>query len=149
MLTHWSTTLHVDGYLYGFSGRHEEEGELRCLDLKAGKVQWQTTGYEEDVSKLKQSPVTGAILDPSGNPMPYPFFGRGSKIQIGDRFLVLGERGTLALLKINPEKFEELGRMSVSGIKYPAWAAPVLSRGRVYLRSETHLVCLDAIAPQQ
>lgn len=145
MLTHWSTTIHVDGFLYGFSGRHEEEGELRCLDLKSGKVQWQTTGYEGDVSKLTQSPVTGEIRDGSGKAIPFPFFGRGSKTQIGDRFLVLGERGTLALLKINPERFEELGRMSVSGIKYPAWAAPVLSRGRIYLRSETHLVCLDAV----
>ncbi len=143
MLTHWSTTMHVDGFLYGFSGRHEEEGELRCLDLKTGKVRWQTTGYEGDVSKLKQSPVTGEIQDANGKTIPFPFFGRGSKIQIGDRFLVLGERGCLSLIKVNPDQFEELGRMSVSGIKYPAWAAPVLSRGRVYLRSETHLVCLD------
>ena len=143
MLTHWSTTIHVDGFLYGFSGRHEEEGELRCLDLKTGEVLWQTNGYEGDVSKLSQSPVTGDIKDGSGKVIPFPFFGRGSKIQLGDRFLVLGERGTLALTRINSSKFEELGRMSVTGIKYPAWAAPVLSRGRVYLRSETHLVCLD------
>ncbi len=143
MLTHWSTTIHVDGHLYGFSGRHEEEGELRCLDLETGKVLWQSTGYEGDTSKLSQSPVTGEFKDGTGKIIPFPFLGRGSKIQIGDRFLALGERGTLSLMKINPDKFEELGRMSVSGIKYPAWAAPVLSRGRVYLRSETHLVCLD------
>ncbi len=144
MLTHWSTTIHVDGHLYGFSGRHENEGELRCLDLKTGDVIWQSTGYEGDISKLTQSPVTGEIKEASGKTIPFPLLGRGSKIQIGDRFLILGERGTLALAKINPEKYEELGRMSVAGIKYPAWAAPVLSRGRVYLRSETHLVCLDA-----
>jgi outer membrane protein assembly factor BamB len=143
MLNHWSTSIHVDGFLYGFSGRHEEEGELRCLDLATGKVQWQSIGYDGDISKLTQSPVTGEIKDGTGKVIPFPFFGRGSKIQIGDRFLVLGERGTLALIKVNPERFEELGRMSVPGIKYPAWAAPVLSRGRVYLRSETHLVCLD------
>lgn len=143
MLNHWSTTIHVNGYLYGFSGRHENEGELRCLDLKTGDVLWQTTGYEGDLTKLTQSPVTGEIKDGDGKTIPFPLLGRGSKIQIGDRFLILGERGTLALAKVNSEKYEELGRMSVAGIKYPAWAAPVLSRGRVYLRSETHLVCLD------
>lgn len=143
MLNHWSTTIHVDGYLYGFSGRHENEGELRCLDLKAGDVIWQTTGYEGDLTKLTQSPVSGEIKDGTGKTIPFPLLGRGSKIQIGDRFLILGERGTLALAKVNPKEYVELGRMSVSGIKYPAWAAPVLSRGRVYLRSETHLVCLD------
>ena len=145
MLNHWSTTIHVDGLLYGFSGRHENEGELRCLDLKTGDVIWQSTGYEGDISKLTQSPMTGEIKDSSGKTIPFPLLGRGSKIQIGDRFLILGERGTLALAKINAEKYEELGRMSVTGIKYPAWAAPVLSRGRVYLRSETHLVCLDLV----
>ena len=145
MLNHWSTTIHVDGHLYGFSGRHENEGELRCLDLKTGDVIWQSTGYEGDISKLTQSPMTGEIKDSSGKTIPFPLLGRGSKIQIGDRFLILGERGTLALAKINAEKYEELGRMSVTGIKYPAWAAPVLSRGRVYLRSETHLVCLDLV----
>ncbi len=142
MLTHWSTAIPVGGFLYGFSGRHEYEGELRCLDLKTGEVRWKTPDFQGDPTKMIRSPITGEIKDASGKVI----FGRGSMIQLGDRFLVLGEWGTLALVKINPEKFEELGRMSVPGIKYPAWAAPVLSRGRVYLRSETHLVCLDLAA---
>ncbi len=149
MLTHWSTAIHVDGFLYGFSGRHEEEGELRCLDLKTGEVRWQTTGFEGDLSKLTRSPVTGEFRDATGQPIPFPVFGRGSKIQLGDRFLVLGEWGTLALVKVNPEKFEELGRASYTGIRHPSWAAPVLSRGRVYLRSENQLVCLDLAAKRE
>ena len=127
------------GYLYGFSGRHEYEGELRCLDLKTGDVKWKTPDFEKNSAKIIRSPITGEIKDDDGRSI----FGRGSKIQMGDRFLVLGEWGTLALIKVRPDKFEEIGRRSVPGIKYPAWAAPVLSRGRVYLRSETHLVCLD------
>ena len=106
-------------------------------------MQWQTTGYEGDLGKLSQSPFTGEIRDCRGKTIPFSFFGRGSKIRLGDRFLVLGERGTLALTKINLARFEEMGCMSVTGIEYPAWAAPVLSRGRVYLRSETHLVGPD------
>ena len=144
MLCHWSTPIHVEGYIYGFSGRHEREGELRCIDLKTGTVQWQTTGYDGDIADLSQDPMTGIITDKkTAKAVPWPFFGRGSKIQIGDRFLILGERGTLALAKINPNKYEELGRTIYPQIRFPAWAAPVLSHGLVYLRDEDALVCLD------
>jgi len=147
MLNHWSTSIHVDGYIYGFSGRHENEGTLRCLELETGKVMWQTSGYEGDVNHLRQNPATGQVIDAeTKKEVPWPFFGRGSKIRVGDRFIVLGERGTLALLKINPREFEELARTSYPQIRYPAWAAPVLSRKRLYLRSETSLLCLD-LAP--
>jgi len=143
MLTHWSTAIHVDGYLYGFSGRHEREGSFRCLDLKNGKVLWETSGFGGNINDLRQDPITGKIKDKNGNTIPWPFFGRGSKIQIGDKFIVLGERGTLSLVKINPEKFEEISRTSYKQIRYPAWTAPVLSRKRLYLRSEDTLICLD------
>ncbi|MCA9069599.1 MAG: PQQ-binding-like beta-propeller repeat protein, partial [Planctomycetaceae bacterium] len=143
LLTHWSTAIPVDGYVYGFSGRHEQEGELRCIDLKTGNVEWKTTGFDGDISDLDQDPSTGVIKDKKGNVVPWPFFGRGSQLQIGDRFLLLGERGTLALAKINPEKYEELGRCSYPQIRHPAWTAPVLSRGLIYLRDENSLICLD------
>jgi len=144
MLTHWSTAIHVDGYIYGFSGRHEQEATFRCIDLKTGKVEWETTGYEGELGGLSQDPRTGEIVDSkTGETIPWPFYGRGSKIQIGDRFIVLGERGTLALVKINAKKFEELARTSFKQIGYPAWTAPVLSRKRMFLRSEKTLICLD------
>ena len=38
MLAHWSTPIHVDGCIYGFSGRHENEGELRCISVKDGNA---------------------------------------------------------------------------------------------------------------
>jgi len=144
LLTHWSTAIHVDGSIYGFSGRHEKEGSFRCLDLKTGRVQWQTNGFEGSIEDLGQDPTTGKIVNKkTGKAIPWPFFGRGSKIRIGDRFIVLGERGTLALVKVNPKKFEEISRTSFKQITWPAWAAPVLSRKRLYLRDEDSLICLD------
>ena len=144
LLTHWSTAIPVDGYIYGFSGRHEQEGELRCLNLKTGNVMWKTTGYDGELSDLEQDPMTGVIKDKTtGKAVPWPYFGRGSKIRIGDRFLILGERGTLALARINPVKYEELGRCSYKQIHHPAWTAPVLAHGLIYLRCEDALICLD------
>ena len=147
MLTHWSTAIHVDGYLYGFSGRHESEGRFRCIELATGKVVWETRGYDGNLNDFKQDPESGGTIErASAKKVPWPLYGRGSKIQIGDKFIVLGERGTLALVKVNPERFEELARTSYKAIGYPAWAAPVLSRSRLYLRAENGLVCLDLAA---
>lgn len=147
--THWSTTIAVDGFLYGFSGRHEEEAMFQCRELTTGNLVWETNGFGGDLTNLRQDPKTGKILDrQTGRPIPWPFYGRGSKIVADGKFIVLGERGTLALVKINPKKFDEISRASYPEIRYPAWAAPVLSRGRLYLRSEDHLLCLDLAKPR-
>ncbi|MBD3674420.1 MAG: PQQ-binding-like beta-propeller repeat protein [Planctomycetaceae bacterium] len=144
LLAHWSTPIYVDGYVYGFSGRHENQGELRCLEWKTGDVIWQTNGLIVDPATLKQDPNTGQLLDKESNqPVPWPLFGRGSNIVFDGHFLILGERGTLALSKINSKRYEEIGRTSYPQIGVPAWAAPVLSRKRVFLRDEGDLICLD------
>jgi hypothetical protein len=80
--------------------------------------------------------------------IPYPFFGRGSKIRAGNKFIVLGERGTISVVDVDKEKFVEHGRFFLSEIDYPAWAAPVLSNGQMYLRSEKWLVRIDLSVKQ-
>jgi outer membrane protein assembly factor BamB len=146
--THWSTTIHRDGFLYGFSGRHENEGELRCLDLKTGNVVWKSNGLLIDPMRITQDPATGKLKDrDTGREIPWPVFGRGSKIAYEDKFIILGERGTLFHAKIDPTKYVELARAGYPEIGYPAWAAPVLSRKRLYLRDENALICLD-LAPK-
>lgn len=147
--THWSTPISVGRFFYGFSGRHEEEGLFQCRELVTGDLAWETNGFAGDLSDLARDPKTGQPINrQTGKPVPYPFYGRGSKILVDGKFIVLGERGTLALVKINPEGFEEISRASFPEIHYPAWAAPVLSRGRLYLRSEDHLLCLDVAKPE-
>lgn len=145
MLTHWSTAIHHEGYIYGFSGRHENEGRLKCINLKSGRMEWQSRGFDGNpTDKINQNRITGMLTDKeTGNPVAWPWYGRGSKIQVGDQFIVLGERGTLALVEVNPKEFKEISRAFVPDMKYPTWAAPVLSRKRLYLRSEEYLYCFD------
>ncbi len=144
MLAHWSTPIHVDGFLYGFSGRHENQGELRCVRVTDGEVMWESTGFSGTASDLARDRQTGKIIDrKTGKAVPFPYFGRGSLIKVGDRFVVLGERGTLAVVHVDPKEFKEDRRTSFDEIGYPAWAAPVLSNGRLYLRSEDWLLSLD------
>lgn len=142
--SHWSTPIYKDGYIYGFSGRHEQEAMFQCVEFKTGKLVWETRGYDAPLDELEQDPDSGRIRNrKTKQVIPWPFFGRGSKILVGDRFIVLGERGTLALVKASSEKFEELARTTYPQLKYPCWAAPVLSRGRLFLRAEDNLICLD------
>lgn len=145
MSTHWSTPIYRDGCIYGFSGRHEEEGMLQCVDLKTGELQWETNGYEGPLSQLRIN-GQGDIIDVNGKPVT--IFGRGSKIAVDGKYIMLGERGVLALARLNRDKFEQISRASYKQIRYPAWAAPVLSRGRLYLRSEDNLICLDIAKPK-
>ncbi|WP_228030392.1 outer membrane protein assembly factor BamB family protein [Gimesia benthica] len=144
MMTHWSTSIFHDGYFYGFSGRHERGATMRCVKLSDGKVMWETDGTSPVADKVKPNQITGKFqwID-TGKPAPWPFYGRGSAILADNKFIVLGERGTLAIVKVDPEKFSEVCRTSFPQITYPAWAAPVLAHKKLYLRSESHLICLD------
>ncbi|QDT38990.1 outer membrane protein assembly factor BamB family protein [Stratiformator vulcanicus] len=130
LLAHWTTPIAVGNYAYGFSGRHESEGELRCVDLKTGDVVWSIDGSEDAAD---------------GGDDSYSYFGRGSMIYVEpeDKWMILGERGLLTLATLSQDGYKELARTMAPGISYPAWAAPVLARGRLYLRDKDTLLCLD------
>jgi outer membrane protein assembly factor BamB len=123
---HWTTPVYHDGFLYAFSGRNEPDASFRCVDYKSGKLAW-----ERDESWPSQS-----------NRQP-PVYGRGSAILADGKLIVLGEGGLLGLVRANPKKFEELARWQVPSLRYPCWAAPVLSHKKLYLRSEDRLLCLN------
>ena len=48
-----------------------------------------------------------------------------------------------SLLLSNSPLSEKAAHVGDPLLEYPAWAAPVLSRGRLYLRNEDTLLCLD------
>jgi hypothetical protein len=65
---HWNTPIHVEGHVYGSSGRHTPDAELRCVELKSGEVKWEkrrTTrctllyvdGYLVSLSAVERNPV--------------------------------------------------------------------------------------------
>jgi outer membrane protein assembly factor BamB len=123
MQCHWNTAIHHDGYLYGCSGRHTNNGELRCIEMATGKVMW------------TQAELT-----------------RSSLLMVDGHFICLCEDGTLLLLKVNPQKFDLVSRLEVhapgeseSLLEYPCWAAPIVSHGLLYLRGKDRLVCLELI----
>ncbi len=124
---HWMTPIYHDGYVYGSSGRHTAGCELRCVELATGNVMWSEPGLT-----------------------------RSSLLMVDGYFVCLGEDGTLRLLKVNPKKYEEVSKVVLRDpketaddapglLKYPCWAAPILSHGLLYVRGEGRLVCLELI----
>jgi outer membrane protein assembly factor BamB len=125
MRLHWNTAVHHEGYLYGCSGRSSNGAELRCVELKTGKVVW--------AQRIDE---------------------RASLLWVNDYFIYLGEYGRLMLLKCTPEKIDILSETvprdenGKQFIQYPAWSAPVLSNGLLYIRGKDRLVCF-ALTPQK
>ena len=120
MELHWNTAIHHEGYLYGSSGRHAGGADLRCVEFKTGKVMWRQQVNE-----------------------------RASLLWVNDYFIYLGEYGRLMLLKCTPEKAKLISQAVPTDkngrqlINYPAWAAPVLANGRLYIRGKNRLVCFE------
>ena len=122
---HWSTPIVHDGHLYSFSGRNERDARFRCIEWATGVLKWDR---DESWQRRSRTPDT---------------FGRGSAIKADGHLITLGEGGLLGLAELDPEKLTEISRWQVPGLEHPCWAAPVLSNKRLFLRSESQLVCLN------
>lgn len=72
-------------------------------------------------------------------------FQRGALIAADGRLVVLGEAGNLALVAASASAFEELGQAPL--LSGRSWTAPALAQGRLYLRNQTELVCVDLRRP--
>jgi outer membrane protein assembly factor BamB len=141
LATHWSTAIYHDGCYFGFSGRHENEAQLQCVDAVTGELRWQTSGWNRP-DDLRQDAEGNITDETTGQRIPWPFYGRGSAILVESRLIALAERGTLLLLDADGQQWKELSRCSAPEMSYPCWTAPVLSRGLLYLRDENSLICL-------
>ena len=138
MQSHWNTPIYLDGYIYGSSGRSSGPAELRCVEHATGKVMWSAPGLT-----------------------------RSTLLHVDGHLVVLTEYGRLLLVKASPKAYEvvaevDLGDRSAGAVpesdakksidtkssdrpvlRFPAWNAPVLSHGLLYLRGKDQLLALD------
>jgi outer membrane protein assembly factor BamB len=122
---HWSTPVYHEGYLYAFSGRNEPDARFRCVELTTGNLMW-----ERDESWRRGARQPRA-------------YGRGSLILADGKLIVLGEGGLLGLFAVDAREPRELSRFQVPELAYPCWTGPVLSDGKLVLRSEERMSCFD------
>jgi len=67
--------------------------------------------------------------------------GKGSLTAVGDTLVVFSERGDLALVAADPAAYREKARFKPFNGK--CWAVPVYTGGRLYLRDEREIVCIE------
>ena len=116
MRNHHSTCVQKDGFLYGY-----DEDTLRCVDMRKGEER------EDWVAR-----------EVSGNR------GKGCVILAEDKYLLgMTQTGTLFLADANPEEFQLRGKVDGVLSGPDCWSLPVLVDGRVYVRDNTKVVCLD------
>lgn len=121
-----ASSVLVDGFVYGFDVRDMQtsrgrpsRGTFRCMDFKTGEVRWS-----------------------SDRP------GQANMVVADGKLMMLNDRGEILLVRINPNRYEELARAEV----FPGetcWTAPALHRERLYLRSSTRAVCLFLGKPER
>ena len=71
-------------------------------------------------------------------------YGKGTLIIADGHLIVLSERGKVALIKAQSNGFVEVASAQVLNGK--CWTVPSLADGRLYLRNEQEIVCLDLVA---
>jgi hypothetical protein len=122
---HWATPVLVDGYIYGCSGRNPADSDFRCVRWVDGQVMWTERKHE-----------------------------RSSVLVVDGYLVVLGEYGSLELIRPNSTQWEvvrraDLGRIQAADgqpyLQYPCWAAPVLSHGLLYVRGNDRMLCMRLI----
>lgn len=118
----------VDDHFYVLANENDNDprprrrfGGLMCLDME-GNEKWRTGDQ--------------------------PYFGRGSML-LADGMLIIqdGHNGTLRLVEPTPEEYRPIAEANLFGIDdrkdHQMWAPMALSDGRLLVRSQEELKCVD------
>ena len=108
---HHGNVLRIDDHLYGSSG-DTNPAFLQCIDVRSGELAWQERG-----------------------------FAKATLVRAGEKVVLLDEDGTLALVRLSPEKLEVLARAPL--LSWPARTPPTLVGTRLYLRDWKEVIALD------
>lgn len=116
LVNQWSTPVYKDGFLYGVYGFKEFATEpLKCIDVLTGKEKWAREGM-----------------------------GQGQVIMAGGVLIVQCDYGDVVLVQPMPDGYHEIARCHPWDGRPKCWTDPAVANGRIYLRSQTGGICLDA-----
>ena len=89
-----------------------DEDMLVCLDPQTGQRQWKEGRY-----------------------------GYGQVLAVDDYLIVLGGDGQLALVKANPDRYEEIGHFQA--LEGKTWNHPAMFDGKILVRNAVQMACFD------
>jgi len=70
-------------------------------------------------------------------------FQKGSLIYADGHLIILGERGNLALAEATPAGYKEKAAAEV--LRGRCWTMPTLAGGKLYIRNQSEMLCLDLV----
>ena len=113
MRNEWQTSIHLDGYLYGFDnvGSAGPTTHLTCIDAATGEVAWQKTR-----------------------------FGKGNLVAADGQLWITTMKGELVVVKATPRSYVELGRKRLFGKTRQTVS---IAGGRAFIRDDKEVICLD------
>ncbi|HET6406729.1 MAG TPA: PQQ-binding-like beta-propeller repeat protein [Chthoniobacteraceae bacterium] len=113
LANHWSTPVLFKGHLYGM---------------------FQFKDYAKGPIKCVAMPSGDVKWEKEG-------FGPGHAVLTNGNLLALSDAGELVLIAAKPDAYTELARAKV--IDGKCWTTPVVSNGRVFVRSTKEAACVD------
>lgn len=113
MRNEWQTSIHLDGYLYGFDnvGSAGPTTHLTCVNAEDGSVAWRKTR-----------------------------FGKGNLVAADGRLWITTMSGELVVVKATPEEFVELGRQKLFGKTRQNLS---LADGHAFIRDDREVICVS------
>jgi outer membrane protein assembly factor BamB len=113
----FSSSLYIDGHLYGSDGDEGKVGSLRCIEVQTGDVMWE--------KKMKMSTLISA----------------------DGKLIILDEKGNLQIAEATPSSYQEISSCDVFAGEEKSrcfYSPPVLCNGKIYCKSlRGDLVCID------
>lgn len=113
--THHATSVFKDKHLFGIDGTRGAQG-LKCVEFMTG-----TPVPDWEAREI----------------------GQASVLLAGDHLILQGDRGDLYLVEANPKEFNLVAKVPKVLSGNNNWATPTLVNGRLYLRDEKNVVCLN------
>jgi outer membrane protein assembly factor BamB len=132
------------GYLYSNGSTLRGKKGFQCMDLK-GNLKWQTMPEADAESKPAGAQSKLAAAKAAG---PEVDFRLGNILLARDvMFALNGDTGELAMIEPSPDGYKELARAKVLEAKDKnVWAPLVLSDGKLLVRDQHQMKCLDVKA---
>lgn len=123
-----ATPVVMDGLAYGIAYNKRGQGVMRCIELDNGNMTW------TDEKWMGEKPL---------------MFANGFITPNGDKQFIFNDIGELVIARLSREGYQELDRAkileptSVARGRDVVWSHPAYSDGKMIVRNDEEVVCVD------
>ena len=123
-----TTPFIKNGHAYSVANDTKDNGIFRCVEIETGDVKWTKPDW------MTKKPV---------------IFSTAFIVEHEDKNFIFNDIGELMIVKLTPDGFNELERAPLikpTGVtrgRDVVWCHPAFSNGRMYVRNDEEIICVD------